>query len=121
MHNKPTLVIGASTKPERYSYLAIQQLVEKKHTTFAFGVKKGTVANVSIETELLHYENLHTITLYINPLIQKMYYQSILELNPKRVVFNPGTENQKLTEMLSAKGIECVEACTLVMLKTNQY
>ena len=115
------LVIGASTKPERYSYKAITNLVAKEHHVFAIGARPGNVAGIEFYTNKVDLKNIDTITLYINKEIQKQYVDYILMLNPIRVIFNPGTENPELELMLNKKGIETIEACTLVMLATEQF
>jgi len=118
---KKTLVIGASLKQERYSYLAINKLVSHGFRVVALGIKTGIVAGIKIDTKLKLYENIHTVTLYINPSIQKMYYNFILELKPERVIFNPGTENPEFYKILEKNNIQYDVACTLVLLSTNQY
>lgn len=118
---KKTLVIGASENPSRYAFMAINKLLQHRHPVVAIGAKKGVVNGVKIETEHLLFENIDTVTLYINPAIQKEYYTYIFSLKPKRIIFNPGTENPELEKLASQKGIVCDEACTLVMLSTNQY
>ena len=119
--NKKTLVFGASLKPNRYSNYAIQRLVVNKMDVVAFGLKKGIVEAVKIDTELLPYKNIHTVTLYLNPERQKAYYKYIVSLNPERVIFNPGTENPEFYEILKDNAIDFEVACTLVLLTTNQY
>lgn len=119
--NKTTLVIGASTNPERYSYMAIELLRKYEHTVYALGNKSGMVADVEITSQQSDYKLLNTVTLYVNPEIQKDLYAYILSLHPRRIIFNPGTENEEFSKMATAHGVECVEACTLVLLKTNQY
>ncbi len=118
---KKTVVIGASINPERYSNRAIINLVAKHHDVIAIGQKEGEVAGVKIHVETLPRENVHTVTLYLRPYVQKEYYDYILQLKPKRVVFNPGTENPELYQLLTNNGIEYEVACTLVLLATNQY
>ena len=118
---KKTLVLGASTKPERYSNIAIRKLLHNEHDVVAFGVKPGEVSEVNIDTELLPYENVDTVTLYLNPKRQQEYYDYIIGLNPKRVIFNPGTENFEFYQLLKANNIAFEVACTLVLLSTNQY
>jgi predicted CoA-binding protein len=118
---KKTLVIGASTNPERYSNKAIKSLQNKNIETIALGLRKGEVASVIIETDQLLFENVHTITLYLNPKRQEDYYKYIISLNPKRVIFNPGTENLEFYKLLKENNIETEVACTLVLLATNQY
>ena len=121
MQNNKTLVIGASSNPERYSNMAIKSLRKHHHEVVALAKHTGQVSDVLIQTEFPEKEDIHTITMYIGAKRQAEYYKSILELKPERVIFNPGTENFELAEMLEAKGIETIEGCTLVMLNTGQY
>lgn len=116
-----TLVLGASLKPNRYSNYAIQRLVANNIETVAFGLKEGIIAGVQIDTELKPYLNVHTVTLYLNSKRQKDYYDYIVSLKPKRVIFNPGTENPELFSILDQNNINYEAACTLVLLATNQY
>lgn len=118
---KKTLVLGASLNPNRYSYYAIQRLVASRHEVVAFGLKSGQVSGVTIDTELLQYENIDTVTLYLNPGRQNEYYDYIIGLDPKRVIFNPGTENPEFYKLLKENNIAFEESCTLVLLSTNQY
>lgn len=118
---KKTLVFGASTNPSRYSYVAVNRLVQNAHEVVAFGLRKGSVAGVEIDTELMQYENIDTVTLYMNPQRQEAYYDYIISLNPKRVIFNPGTENPEFYKLLTENSIEFEPACTLVLLSINQY
>ena len=118
---KKTLVFGASLKPERYANLAIHRLIAFGHDVVAFGLEKGKIAGVSIDTELLDYEDIDTVTLYLNPSRQRMYYDYVVGLNPKRLLFNPGTENPEFYQLLESHHIEYEVACTLVLLSTNQY
>jgi uncharacterized protein len=119
--NKHTLVIGASTNPERYSYKAINMLTEYGHEVSALSKKPGTVANVEFITEMNAIEGIDTITLYVGPKNQAEYYEYILSLSPKRVIFNPGTENDELIDLLEKNNIEAEIACTLVMLRSGQF
>jgi predicted CoA-binding protein len=116
-----TLVIGASTNKERYSYKAINNLIAKSHQVVAIGVKKGMVMDIPIETEKIDFHAVDTVTLYLNSKSQKEYYEYILSLKPRRVIFNPGTENQEFYEILRKNDIAYEESCTLVLLATNQY
>lgn len=118
---KKTLVIGASFNPSRYSNMAINRLVNHGHTVEAVGLKKGMVAGVDIATEKEDFENIDTVTLYLNPKRQEEYYDYIISLKPKRVIFNPGTENPEFYGILRKNNIESEVACTLVLLGTNQY
>ncbi len=119
--NKKTLVLGASAKPDRYSNFVIKKLVKNDVETVAFGLKEGEVNGITIATKLLDYKNIHTVTLYLNPIHQKTYYDYIIGLNPKRVIFNPGTENAELMKLLKKHHIEFEIACSLVLLSTDQY
>ena len=116
-----TLVIGASINPERYAYKAIHLLVKHEIEVVPMGVKPGFVANLLIVSPLIVQIDIHTITLYLGTSKQEPYYDFILKINPKRVLFNPGTENPKLAKLLNEKGILWENACTLVLLSTNQY
>ncbi|RMA58481.1 CoA-binding protein [Ulvibacter antarcticus] len=118
---KKTLVIGASLNPGRYSNLAIVNLVNNKQDVVAIGLKKGIVAGVEIETENVHFTDIDTVTLYLNPSRQQAFYDYIISLKPKRVIFNPGTENPELFTLLTKNNIAFESACTLVLLSTNQY
>ncbi|MBP6372847.1 MAG: CoA-binding protein [Flavobacterium sp.] len=121
MKNKKTLVLGASTKPERYAYKAIESLVAKGHSVLAIGQHAGEVSGIKIQTKLIPIKNIDTVTLYLNPIRQRDYYNYIIEAKPKRVVFNPGTENPQFYQLLQSNGIAVEVACTLVLLATNQY
>jgi predicted CoA-binding protein len=118
---KKTLVLGASDNPARYSYLAIQRLRNNGHPVIGIGRKNTKVADVNIEKEKMPIADVDTVTLYLNPTHQKEYYDYILSLQPRRIIFNPGTENDELIGMAKAKNIQTLEACTLVMLSTGQY
>lgn len=118
---KKTLVFGASLNPTRYSHLAIQRLVAHNHEVVAFGLRSGEVSGVKIKTVLLAHKDIDTITLYMNPKRQRQYYNHIVSLYPKRVIFNPGTENPELYQILKENDIHFEVACTLVLLSTNQY
>ncbi len=118
---KRTLVFGASLKPNRYSYYAIERLVANGIETLAFGIREGQVSGLSVRNSLEGLEDIHTVTLYLKPSTQREYYQDILELNPERVIFNPGTENDEFARLLETNGIDAENACTLVLLSTGQY
>ena len=118
---KKTLVLGASDNPSRYSYLAVNRLRSHGHSVVAIGKKNSMVADVPIEKEKKDWENVDTVTLYLNPAHQQQYYDYILSLKPKRIIFNPGAENDELAELAVKNGIKPIEACTLVLLSTNQY
>lgn len=116
-----TLVLGASEKPDRYSHKAIRMLRRYGHSVVAIGARKGQVEDVSFSPERPAFEQIDTVTLYLGPDKQPSYYDYILSLKPRRIIFNPGTENPELEALGEAQGILCTEACTLVLLSTGQY
>lgn len=123
MINKKTIIVGATPNTTRYAYTAAGML-QKYHVEFVpIGIKRGEVfgkqiLDIRIEPEI---SDVHTITLYIGPQHQPDYYEYLISLSPKRVIFNPGTENIDFQNELSQSGVEVVTACTLVMLSTGQY
>lgn len=119
--DKKTLVLGASSNPARYSNFVIQKLISNGYTVVAIGKREAEVAGVKIETEPLNFRNIDTVTLYLNADNQKEYYDYIISLKPKRVIFNPGAENPEFYKILKEKNISFEEACSLVLLSTNQY
>ena len=118
---KKTLVLGGSENPNRYGNMAIHRLRGKGHPVVSIGKRKGEVLDVDIVTETQPFDDVDTVTLYLNPKNQEPYYDYILSLKPKRIIFNPGAENEELASLAAEKGIEPIEACTLVMLATGQY
>jgi uncharacterized protein len=118
---KKTLVLGASEKPWRYSHMALQLLAAKSVPAVAIGQSEGEVGSVKIQIGQPELEDIHTITMYVAPENQAPLEDYVLRLRPKRIIFNPGTENERLEEKAEAAGIEVVEACTLVMLRTGQF
>ena len=121
MSNKKTLVLGASQNPARYSYLAINMLREKGHEVIAIGKRDGKVKDIPILSKETTIENLDTVTLYLNANNQKGYYNYILDQKPKRIIFNPGAENNELALLANENNIATQQACTLVLLSTGQY
>lgn len=121
MENKKTLVLGASASPSRYSNLAVNRLVAKGHDVTAIGRRIGKIGTVDITTEQKEIKDLDTVTLYLNANNQKQFYDYILSQKPKRIIFNPGAENDELWTMAKDHGIMPQEACTLVLLNTGQY
>ncbi len=118
---KKTIVLGASLNPERYSYLAIQRLRRHQHPVVAIGRKNGQVSDIQIQKEKTFEKDIDTVTLYLNAKNQEQYIEYILSLHPKRIIFNPGSENDKLMELATKNNIEPVIACTLLLLSTGQY
>lgn len=121
MSNKKTLVIGASPNASRYSHRAALELSHYKHPIHLLGLRNGEIAGVPIDTFPEPYENIDTVTLYLNSTNQIPYYKYILSLKPKRVIFNPGAENDELASLLKKHNIEPLNACTLVMLSIGNY
>jgi predicted CoA-binding protein len=120
---KKTVIIGATPNPLRFAYMAAERLQEHEIEFIPVGIKKGSLFGKEIldlrqQPEIL---DVDTITLYINPVHQREWYSYFAKLNPKRVIFNPGTENRELEILLEQKNIETLEACTLVMLSSGQY
>ncbi|PHS65608.1 MAG: CoA-binding protein [Flavobacterium sp.] len=118
---KKSLVIGASLNTSRYSYMAINRLVDKGHPVVAVGLREGIVAGVSIKKEKELFQKIDIVILYLNAKRQVDYYQYILSLKPNRVIFNPGTENPEFYRILDKNKISYEAACTLVLLSTGQY
>ncbi len=117
-----TLVFGASLKPERASNRAVVLLVANEEPVIAFGRQNGTISGVAVQTELPDTETVvDTLSLYLNPMNQKSYYDYFLELAPDRIIFNPGTENPELMQLAKARGIKTEATCTLVLLSTKTY
>jgi predicted CoA-binding protein len=118
---KKTVIIGASPDPSRYSHMATASLLKHGHEVLPLGIRAGAILGVPIQTDRPESKSVDTVTLYLQPIRQPEWYDYIFSLQPKRIIFNPGTENLELEKMAKDKGIEAVEACTLVLLSTNQY
>ncbi|MBS3739610.1 MAG: CoA-binding protein [Psychroflexus sp.] len=116
-----TLIIGASDKPQRYAYKALQLLQKYRHEVFAIGRREMNIDGIKVHSNQPDFKDIHTVTLYLNAKNQQDYYDYIISLKPERVIFNPGTENPDFYPKLRAENIKIEEACTLVLLSTNQY
>ncbi|MHC1705475.1 MAG: CoA-binding protein [Tenuifilaceae bacterium] len=116
-----TLVVGASTNPSRFSYLSIKSLVKHNVDVEAIGLREGEVLGIKIQTGKPLLTDIHTITLYLNPERQQEYLEYFISLKPKRIIFNPGTENGVLMKLARANDIKVVFDCTLVMLNNGVY
>ena len=116
-----TLVLGASINKERYSNLAILKLVKHGHKVYAIGNKEGEICGVEVKAQPVPDINIDSVSIYLRPSIQKEYYEYILSLNPRRIIFNPGTENPEFDQLARINGIETLQACTLVMLNLGNY
>jgi uncharacterized protein len=115
------VVLGASPNPGRYAYIATVRLHAYGHDVFPVGIKEGDIKGIKILKGQPAIENVDTITLYIGPQNQPPWYDYIFSLKPKRIIFNPGTENDWLYSEAQSKGIEVLEACTLIMLSVGNY
>ena len=115
------LVYGASTNPSRYAYIATELLLQHKHDVSLVGIKKGEVLGLIIQQDQPLLKDIDTVTLYVGPANQEGLFEYLQAISPRRVIFNPGTENPILVQLAHAAGISTIEACTLVMLKTGQY
>ncbi len=118
---KKTLVLGASNNPSRYSFLAVNRLRKNGHPVVAIGRKNAPVGDVQVDTEKKPFTDIDTVTIYLNPANQKEYYDYIFSLKPKRLIFNPGAENDELYDLAKQHHIQAMEACTLVLLSTGQF
>ena len=118
---KKTLVLGASDNPARYSFRAVHMLKNHGHEVVPVGIRKGEVAGMAIHTDRPQEKDIDTVTLYIGPQNQPDWYDYILGLQPRSILFNPGTENPELERLAQARGIQTEEACTLVLLSIGQY
>ena len=118
---KKTVILGATPNSDRYAYLATSRLKRAGHEVLPVGNKKGEIEGIVIDNGTPQYEGVDTVTLYLNPDNQKPYYDYILSLKPKRIIFNPGTENWELVRLAKEQGIETEIACTLVMLSIGNY
>lgn len=118
---KKTLVLGASPNPIRFSHKAVKSLVRHGFEVVPLGNRKGEIMWQKIVIGKPILKDIHTVTLYLNPNNQKEYYNYIVELAPKRIIFNPGSENQELIEIAMKNNIEVSIACTLIMLNANKY
>lgn len=121
LKNKPTVVIGASPNADRYSYKATISLQNHNHAVYPVGIRSGRINDLDIITTKQNFENIDTVTLYVGKDNQPEWIDYIFSLRPKRIIFNPGTENSELVQLAESKGIEATEACTLVLLATGQY
>jgi predicted CoA-binding protein len=121
--SKKTVIVGATTNESRYAYMAAEMLTNYQHEIVPIGIKKGEVMGqtiLDIKSKPIIGE-VDTVTLYIGPQHQPEHYSYLLSLKPKRFIFNPGTENPEFEKMVEQSGVEAIEACTLVMLRTGQY
>ena len=119
--SKKTVVLGASPKRDRYSNIAVNRLKKNGHEVLPLGFVNKKIGELDIITDFKQFDSIDTVTLYLNPHRQKEHYGYILSLKPKRIIFNPGTENPELLQLAKEQNIETLEACTLVMLSIGNY
>jgi predicted CoA-binding protein len=118
---KKTLVLGASPNPLRFSNKMVIALVRHNFEVVALGLREGEISGTKILTGKPDLKDIHTVALYLGPKAQLSVYNYILSLNPKRIIFNPGTRNQEFMKLAMDQGIEVVYACSLVMLSSAKY
>ncbi len=115
------VIIGASDNPDRYSYKAAKALLDKGFEIVLVGLKKKSVLNHEILIDIPDNLEGNVVTLYVGPQNQEPYFNALLAASPRKVIFNPGTENEKLQSLLNENNIPWEEACTLVKLSLNQF
>ncbi len=118
---KSVVVIGASENPERYAHKAVLSLQKHGYPVHAVGLRNGKINGIEIHSDRPNFIDIDTVTLYVGPVNQASWYDYILSLKPKRIIFNPGAENAELTAIAQKQGIETIEACTLVMLSIGTF
>ncbi|QCR21931.1 CoA-binding protein [Pontibacter sp. SGAir0037] len=119
---KKTVVVGATDNPSRYAYRAVHKLKQNGYEVVPVGLRKGEVAGIEMKNDLSETEeDVDTVTLYVGPKNQPYWYDYILALKPKRIIFNPGTENRELERLAAENNIEALHHCTLVMLASGTY
>jgi predicted CoA-binding protein len=116
-----TLVVGASTNPERYAFKAVNSLLAHGHEIELVGQKAGEIKGNRIHTNYPDFDGIDTVTMYVGFKNQPILYDYILKQHPRRIIFNPGTENPEFEKLATSKGIEVEQACTLILLATGQY
>lgn len=116
-----TLIMGASTNPERYAFKAANNLLAHGHKIELVGQKEGEILGNKIRTDYPDFEDIDTVTMYVGPKNQPSLYDYILKQKPRRIIFNPGAENPEFEQLAKSKGIETEHACTLVLLATGQF
>ena len=119
--NKSTLVLGASLKDNRYSNICVKTLISGHFQASAIGLREGFIDEIQVQIGFPEFRDIHTVSLYLGPQNQSPWYEYILKLNPKRVIFNPETENEEFQHMLENAGIEVIEDCTIVMVQSGRY
>ncbi len=121
MKKSSTLVLGATPNPQRYAYIATHRLLAKEQEVELVGIKQGEIAGIPIQQGQPPLDNIDTVTLYVGARHQPPYYDYLIGLQPRRIIFNPGTENAELMQLARENDIEPIVACTLVMLASGEY
>lgn len=116
-----TLIMGASTNPERYAFKVAHSLLEHGHKIELVGQKEGEIVGNKIKTDYPDFNNIDTVTMYVGPRNQPSLYDYILKQKPRRIIFNPGAENSEFKQLAQSQGIKTEDACTLVLLATGQF
>ena len=120
-NSRKTIVLGATPRAGRYAYAAVQQLLQKGHEVIPLGIREGEIDGLPIQHGQPMIDDVDTVTVYLNVAHQRPYYDYLLKLRPRRIIFNPGAENPELARLASAEGIEVESACTLVLLAYGGY
>ena len=115
------MVLGATPNKMRFAHTCVKSLIRYGYSVIPIGIREGEIAGQKILTEKIQEKGVHTVTIYLGPEKQKEYYNYIIQLDPHRIIFNPGAENPELKAMAEKKGIEVVESCTLVMLNSGYF
>ncbi len=122
MEAKNVAILGASDKIDRYSFKALRMLIEKGHTVFPVNPIVESIDGIAVYKSILDIDQfIHTVTIYMRPQRWSQHLQEIIRVKPERVICNPGTESAELEKELKENGIDCINACTLVLLRTNQF
>ena len=121
MQTKKTVVLGASPNPLRFSHKMVKSLVRHGIDVVPVGFRKGKISDVDILIGQPKIKDVHTISLFMGARHQPPFYDYILKLNPRRIIFNPGTYNPELSELAKKNGIEPVIDCALIMLNKGTF
>ncbi len=117
-----TLILGASDNPTRFSNRAQRKLLQYGHAAILVNPKGGEIDGLKVYPQLADVDQMiETVTVYINPSYLTNEIDNIIKLNPKRVIFNPGSESAEAAKAFSEQGIQVIEDCTLLMLDGGRY
>lgn len=118
---KKTMVLGATPNRKRFAHICVKSLMRYDYPVIPVGIKEGKIAGVPIQVGKPQIKDLDTVTVYLNPENQKDYYDYLINLGPRRIILNPGAENEELRAIAEKEGIDVIEDCTLVMLNSGQF